>query len=209
MKIGLLLGSFDPIHIGHLNLISCALNSNICDKVLVVVANHNPWKKNAPVPFEIRCQMVNSSIEPFGDKCEVCKFEEEFTPPVYSYLPIGKILETYPNDEIYLIGGSDTINKVPKWRNFETHIKNKIGYVEIVRYDKETKECLTNNEEYLKPLEINKEKEYGIKKYFRIFPKKIDLSSTIIRNMINKGMNPYPLITNSVYQIIIKNNLYF
>lgn len=44
MKIGLLLGSFDPIHVGHIATIASVLNQGLCDKVLVVPTVHNPDK---------------------------------------------------------------------------------------------------------------------------------------------------------------------
>ena len=50
-KIGLLLGSFDPVTVAHVAMASNVINSGLCDKVIFVVAQHNPWKKNiAPAP---------------------------------------------------------------------------------------------------------------------------------------------------------------
>lgn len=43
-KIGFLMGSFDPIHIGHLFMASEALNKNIVDEVVFVPTFQNPWK---------------------------------------------------------------------------------------------------------------------------------------------------------------------
>ena len=77
MKIGLLLGSFNPITIAHVAMASNVIASGLCDKVLFVVAKHNPWKKEAPAPFELRCQMIEEAIKPLGDTCEVCRFEEK------------------------------------------------------------------------------------------------------------------------------------
>ena len=133
MKIGLLLGSFNPITIAHVAMASNVIASGLCDKVLFVVAKHNPWKKEAPAPFDLRCQMIEEAIRPLGDKCEVCRFEEKYEPPVYSYIPINEAIETYPNDEIILIAGTDTIERIPRWKNFETHIKDKITYIEVLR----------------------------------------------------------------------------
>ena len=135
MKIGLLLGSFDPIHIAHVNIASCAINSGLCDKVLFVVAKHNPWKKHEPAPFELRCEMIKASIGAFGDKCEVCTLEKDIEPPTYSYKVLEKIREIYPNDELFIICGSDTIDAVTQWKKFETYIKNKVGFIEVKRND--------------------------------------------------------------------------
>lgn len=46
-RIGLLLGSFDPIHIGHLYMATQALNNKLVDKVLFVPTFQNPWKEQS------------------------------------------------------------------------------------------------------------------------------------------------------------------
>lgn len=201
-KIGLLLGSFDPIHIAHINIAACALNSGLCDKVLFVVAKHNPWKKTEPAPFDLRCKMIEAAIEPFGDKAEVCRFEEEFEPPVYSYLPIGKAIETYPDDKIYLLAGSDTIDKIPRWKNFDTHIKDKIGFIEVLRgFDSTIADKPI-------PFEICGEAVCTAMTVTILETQKLNASSTLVRKMVHDGTNPYPYVTKEVLKIIQDNNLY-
>lgn len=205
MKIGLLFGSFDPIHIGHINIASCVLNSNLCDKVLFVVAQHNPWKKNTPTPFQVRCEMVNSSIEPFLEKCEVCDVEKNIEPPTYSYKTLEKLCNEYLEDELFLICGSDTVEALPNWKNFETHIKNKIGLIEIER--NKTKELIDFTEPFI-ITKIEENNEYTNKGYWSIKTQRMDVSSTLVRNMIYNGMNPYPYVNQNILQIIKKYNLY-
>ena len=103
MRIGLFFGSFDPIHIAHINVASCVLNSGLCDKVLFVVAQHNPWKERTPAPFELRCKMVEESIKALGHKCEVCDLEKDIEPPTYTYKVLNKLMELYPQDELFII----------------------------------------------------------------------------------------------------------
>lgn len=210
MTIGLLLGSFDPIHVGHLNIASCVLNSGCCDKVLFVVAKHNPWKKDAPASYDLRCQMVEASIKGFGGRCEVCRFEEEFDTPVYSYLPINKAIETYPNDKIHVIAGEDTLRKIPHWKNFDTHIKDKVTFIEISRGDTKsfeaTKDVLGTQRMFAKWMSWNE--TLGVNAYLKIQTQRIDISSTLVRNMIKEDMIPYPYINEEVYEIIKQHNLY-
>jgi len=204
MKIGLLLGSFDPIHIAHVNIASCVINSGLCDKVLFVVAKHNPWKNHEPAPFELRCEMITASIGVFGDKCEVCTLEKDIEPPTYSYKVLEKIREKYPNDELFLICGSDTINAVPNWKNFETDIKNKVGFIEVKRNDS------TEIDNDKLPFIIHEGCRYDLTNigFWHVKMQRMDASSTLVRNMIAKGMNPYPYVTKEVLEIIKKYNLY-
>lgn len=203
-KVGLLLGSFDPIHIAHVNIASSVLNSGLCDKVLFVVAKHNPWKKNAPASFDLRCRMIETAIAPFGDKCSVCDLEKDIEPPTYSYKVLEKIREAYPEDELFLICGSDTIELVPQWKNFETDIKDKVGFIEIKRNDG------TEIENECVPFIVREGSMNSLteKKFWYVKTRRMDASSTMVRNMIKDGMNPYPYVTEEVLKIINDNNLY-
>jgi nicotinate-nucleotide adenylyltransferase len=202
MKIGLLLGSFNPVTIAHVAMASNVIASGLCDKVLFVVAKHNPWKKEAPAPFDLRCQMIEEAIRPLGKACEVCRFEEKHEAPVYSYIPINEAIEAYPNDEIILIAGTDTIDRIPRWKNFETHIKDKIGFIEVSRGDYNS---MTNVSMpfglYVGVLGDNT-------LIRRLSIQRMDVSSTMVRNMVSKGMNPYPYVTEGVAKIISDNKLY-
>ena len=203
-KIGLFLGSFNPITVAHTAIASCVLNSRTCDKVLFVVAKHNPWKKEEPASFDIRCKMIEESIKPFGDKCEVCRFEEDEEPPVFSYIPITKALEKYKDDEIFLIAGTDTIMRIPKWKNFETHIKGKIQFVEVTRGDTIDKLDDSSSNPFVGMYHTYKD----LGNFKTLITHRLDVSSTMVRRMVSEGMNPYPYVTEEVLKIITDNNLY-
>ena len=47
MRVGLFFGSFDPPHIGHVNVVMGAINSSQVDRVLVIPAYQNLWKENS------------------------------------------------------------------------------------------------------------------------------------------------------------------
>lgn len=199
MKIGLLLGSFDPIHIAHINIASAILNTKLCDKVLFVVAKQNPWKEHPPISFDLRCEMIRASISAFDGKCEVCAVEREIEPPTYSYKTLDIIRKQYTNDELFIICGSDAYNGLHKWKNYESHIKNNFGVILIRRCEEAITSTLNN-----KPFELKKI-EGDITE---VITSPIIASSTMIRNMIAYGMNPIPYITQEVYQIIKRYNLY-
>jgi len=202
--IGLLLGSFDPIHVAHINIASCVLNSRLCDEVLFVVAKHNPWKNYEPAPFEIRCKMVQASIAPFHGACKVCDLEKDIEPPAYSYMVLTKIREQYPDDNLCLITGTDTFNSLPGWKNWKTDIE---PYFKVI--------CVDRNMANSKDVGLKKEDAFVvgsfdclIGKIDNVTPRTLDVSSTIIRNMVSKRENPYPLVTKDVLNIIERYKLY-
>ena len=207
MRIGLLLGSFNPVTVAHVAMASAVINSKLCDKVLFVVAQKNPWKEEEPASFEIRCEMVESAIKPLGDKCEVCRYEGAFKPPVYSYLPIGLAVGVYQHDEVFVIAGTDTIQRIPQWKHFEDRIKGKVGFIEVFRGSASHQH--SNLIDTPIPFRVSYDSEYEeLGKVPLIELQRMDISSTMVREMIKGGMNPYPYITEDVYEIIKKHNLY-
>lgn len=60
--IGVFFGSFDPPHIGHVNIVTAALNSSIVDKVIVVPAYKSVWK-NTETKWEYRLTMAKETFD--------------------------------------------------------------------------------------------------------------------------------------------------
>ena len=82
MKIGVLLGSFDPIHMGHLYMATSALNDNLVDRVLFVPSVQNPWKEES-TDFRHRCFMVQLAIDEL-DHCHLSSIDFRTSEPHYS-----------------------------------------------------------------------------------------------------------------------------
>lgn len=199
LKIGLLLGSFDPIHIGHMNIATCAINSKLCDKVLFVVAKQNPFKKEESTPFDIRCNMVFQAILDADvelKKYQICKLEGDIEPPTYSYKVLELIRKEYPCDDLFILCGSDTLNSMPYWKNYDTHIKPHFKNICVLRGEHKQP---SNG----KPFEVKEEN--GV---IFITPIMLNVSSTLIRNMVKENMNPTPYVTDGVSNIIKRYNLY-
>lgn len=203
MRIGLLLGSFDPIHLGHVTMASMIINSGLCDKVLFVVAKQNPWKKYQAAPFEIRCKMIRASIHQFIGACEVCELEKDIESTTYSYKVLEMIKKKHPNDELFIIAGTDTIQLIPHWRNFSDRIKPYFKFIEIARGDV-YKEKPKDNEPFV--VIRNGTEELG--QFNCIIPKVTDVSSTMVREMVRKNMNPYPYVNENVIKLIQIYKLY-
>lgn len=195
MKIGLLLGSFDPIHIGHVHIATHVINEGICDKVLFVVAKKNPFKDYLPVPFDLRCEMVNVSIRGLENKCEVCTIESEIEGVSYSYKSLTMLREKYPNDELCVICGIDTFLQSNKWKNFDTHIKPYFSFIVLDRANM-----------MWPPIDKEQEEKRPRATFIRQAP--LPVSSSLIRMMLSEGKTPIPYINKETYDIILKNKLY-
>jgi len=194
------MGSFDPIHIGHLNIIREVLDSNLIDKVIVVPSGHNPWKKEEPAPLYIRAEMAKNAIAPFGDRCEVSAIEATFKPPFTSNKPLNYFREIYKDDELYIICGTDTADKIPYWKNALTEILPFYSIITVTR-DEENKGESSDVYSVIGP----DAKQYLCKK---ITTEPLNVSSTKIRNLIKEGKNIYPLAPLSVIKTIVDYKLY-
>ena len=116
-RIGVLGGTFDPPHVGHLCLAAQALAQLDLDRVLLVVAN-DPWQKHDGrriSPAEARFAMLAAAIEGRSaleaSRLEIERGGESFT------IDTVKQLQA-PDQEIFLIIGSDLVAQLPTWRSW-------------------------------------------------------------------------------------------
>ena len=125
MKIALYLGSFNPFHNGHLEVVKTALNDFKMDKVIIVPTMQNPWKEEKVLDIDERLDIIEYSImenmyyeywiEPY--KVEFSKIEKELIPPYYSYATLHALKNKYCNDEVFVLCGEDTMKDIPNWMN--------------------------------------------------------------------------------------------
>lgn len=178
-KIAFLLGSFDPIHIGHLCMATEALNTKLVDEVVFVPAFQNPWKKGS-VDFWRRCQMVQFAVADL-EHCSISDIESLSNPPYYSYDSLYNLSTQYAGNDLYLIVGSDIVNDIPNWykgdwilENFKLLVVARPGFA----YDK-----------------------IDIHKY-------LNISSTELRQMYRENKQVYPLVPKIIDEFIKQNKIY-
>lgn len=139
MKIALYLGSFNPFHNGHLEVIKTALNDFKMDKVIIVPTMQNPWKKEKVLDIDKRILIiVNSLIEgkklffpyTFDNDFEIepnlliSQIEKRLISPYYSYATLHALKNKYCNDEVFVLCGEDTIKDISNWMNGEAIIQD-------------------------------------------------------------------------------------
>lgn len=139
MKIGILGGTFDPIHKGHLALAKNAQEQFLLDKVILIPAYAPPHKKNIPflTSAEDRYKMVKLAIgqEPFFEvsDCEMRRKGISYTIDTLEELELQ-----YPKAEFYLILGQDAFEDIDKWRQGEV-IKKKVTFLVANRRHHDTR----------------------------------------------------------------------
>lgn len=196
MKIGIIGGTFNPIHLAHLYIAyeaKCQLN---LDKIIFIPTGSPPHKKDMEIlEASLRYNMVYEAIKNYED-FEISDYEIGKKGLSYTF----ETLEHFKNDdnELYFITGADCLMDIEKWKYPEKIFKlcnfvvfNRAGYSK-------------------KNLRIQKEK---IQQKFNTnitFLDIIDLeiSSSIIRNRIKEGKRIDFFMPKEVLEYIITNNLY-
>ncbi len=195
-RLGLLGGSFNPIHNGHIYLANTVKEELNLDKILIIPSNITPNKNCKDfVPNEDRLSMCKLSIEEKTD-FEVLDYEINKTQISYTILTIEYLREKYKSDEFYLIIGSDMFLSFDKWYRYKDILKEVI-LVFMLRSDEDINKI---NDQ------INKLSKYGTIRFIEIQP--YIVSSTEIREKIKKCENFSCYLPEKVVQYIRLKKLY-
>lgn len=187
MKLGVYVGSFDPVHKGHIKIVNYLLDKYL-DKVIIVPTGAY-WDKTDLINVNHRINMLN-----FFESDRIIIEEEKNNLPC-TYMIMEYLSKKYKDDEFYFIMGADNIIDFDKWDNYKELLK--YNFIIIARADIDVKY-------YLKKL--GKENNYLLVEDLD----DMDVSSTTVRNLIkeNKLHDVENLIDKQVLRYIIENNLY-
>lgn len=115
-RVGVLGGSFDPVHIGHLAVAVTARWALDLDRVLLVVAN-DPWQKTGtrPItPAEDRLAVVQAAVEGL-DGLEASRVEIDRGGPSYTVDTLLELRQQWPGAELFLVVGTDVAAGLHTW----------------------------------------------------------------------------------------------
>jgi nicotinate-nucleotide adenylyltransferase len=129
LKTGLFFGSFNPIHVGHMVLANYMLEFTDLSELWFVVSPHNPLKeKQTLLNSKHRLYMVNLAVE-YQPKMKASNIEFKLPQPSYTINTLVHLKEKYPKKEFVLIMGSDNLQTLSKWKNYEELLRNYDIYV--------------------------------------------------------------------------------
>ena len=191
MKIALFFGSFNPIHIGHLILANYIVEHTNLDELWFVVSPQNPLKsKKSLLHDHDRYDMVEMAIKNYP-KMRVSDIEFSMPKPSYTIDSLTYLRERYPEYTFGLIMGEDNLVSLPKWKNYETLIKNHqiIVYPRVLSQDTDK---VTISHEII----------------CKINAPIIELSATEIRKMIREKKNVRPMLPPEVFEYIDMKGFY-
>ena len=119
-KTGLLFGSFDPVHNGHLIIADYMLSMGGLDEIWFVVSPQNPFKQEKDITDQQdRKQMLELAVA--GNPAfKVSDIEFSMPTPNYTYNTLKLLIEKYDGKEFVLIIGTDNMDAFDKWKNYES-----------------------------------------------------------------------------------------
>lgn len=116
-KIGILGGTFDPLHAGHLSIARTAREEGGLDQVLLLPDGDPPHKRNLTAArARLNMTILAAQDEPYLTACDM---EVERAGTTYTIDTLRQMREAYPEDRLYYIIGGDTLFQVPTWREAE------------------------------------------------------------------------------------------
>jgi len=115
-RIGLLGGSFDPVHMGHLIMAQAALEAERLDRILFIPCRRQPLKQAAtPAPARHRLAMVEAAVAD-NPRFEACDIEIRRAGVSYSIDTVRTLRARYPTARLFLILGADALLELHRWR---------------------------------------------------------------------------------------------
>lgn len=191
-------GTFNPIHVGHLIIAEKAREQFDLDEVIFMPSG-TPYMKNSQeiLPADIRAEMTRLAIEenPFFDLSFI---EVEKEGSTYTYETLEYLREKNPGTEYYFILGADSLWAIEDWKEPERIFAN-CHILAAVRDDKSKEDM----EAQIASLKSRFDADILL-----LQSGYMEISSSMIRNLIKEGHSIRYLVPETVYDYIIKNKLY-
>jgi len=182
-KIGIYGGTFDPIHHGHLILAREARESFNLAEVIFVLAGESPHKTgHRSTTAALRWEMLVAAIGQ-EEGFTTSRLEIDRPSPSYSIDTVKQLRAERENTEFFFLIGEDNLPNLPAWHRFD-ELNRLVQFVVLDRFGR-TAECP-----------------------YPVVRRKIDISSTSIRNRVASGQSIRYLVPDAVEQIIRREYLY-
>ena len=190
MKIGLLFGTFNPVHNGHLVIAGYFSEFTDLNEVWIIVSPHNPLKSQPSLLEDIhRLKLVQLAVGK-SKKIKVSNVEFKLSRPSYTLNTLMHLKAKFPKDKFVLIIGEDNLETFDKWKDYKKILE---GF-ELYTYPRS---------------DVSKTKmhKHAKVKLFKDVPL-MNISATFIRNAIAQGKDVRYMMAPSVWKYISDKKFY-
>ncbi len=186
--VGILGGSYNPVHIGHMMLASYLAQWGYVDEVWLTLSPLNPLKDETELLPDLKRLSMLSIAAKGARNLEICDIELTMPRPSYTIDTLDLLKSRYPEYQFKLVIGSDNWRIFDNWRQSQ-RILDEYGVVV-----------------YLRPgYPVEKTHIDGLTV---VDAPMVDISSTFIRESIRRGRDMNYFLPAGVYKYIVENKLY-
>lgn len=191
-RVGIMGGAFDPIHIGHLLAAEAAREQHQLDEVWFMPSHIPPHKQQAGVSGQQRLEMVEAAIRDHAS-FKTIDIELQRGGVSYTIHTVKELRKMFPHVELYFIIGADMVNYLPNWENIE-ELTSMLQFIGLQRPGSF--------------MELDTLPSYIQKAVTLADMPLIDISSSLIRRRIMKGLSVRYMVPEAVFEYMIRSGLY-
>ncbi|MNW25200.1 Nicotinate-nucleotide adenylyltransferase [compost metagenome] len=192
MKVGIMGGTFDPIHIGHMLAAEAARDGYALDRIWFMPSHIPPHKQAAGATGEQRLEMTREAVA-CNSAFEVLDLEIRRGGVSYTIDTIRVLQELHPDKEFYFIIGADMVNYLAAWEQIE-ELASRMTFIGLRRPGFE--------------LAMDSLPSFLHGKVLLADMPVVDISSTDIRERLAAGHSVRYMIPESVYEYIRRGRMY-
>lgn len=197
-KIGVMGGTFDPIHIGHLMLAEWAIGAAELDQVWIIPTGQSYMKADRKIlPGSERLHMAELAVKG-NDRLKCLDIEVERGGYTYSYETMEQLKSSYPEDRFYFIEGADCLYSMENWK-YPDRLLASCTILAAVRGNASIQELEAKKAELLK--------QFGGCIQLMPFPQ-MSVSSTEIRERLIQGKSVRYMVPDNVLKYILEKGFY-
>lgn len=195
-KIGIMGGTFDPIHLGHLLIAENAYEAFELDEILFIPSGI-PYMKKGVSDVIDRVNMTQIAIED-NPHFSLSTIEADKASNSYTYETLKELRRQNPENTYYYIVGADSLVNMCYWKEPSSIFEDAVILV-ANRIGNESTELLKKIEEY----------KVNFNADIKILPiKQVDISSTDIRGKVRKGKSIRYLVPDNVIEYINEHKMF-
>ncbi len=189
IKTGLLFGSFNPVHIGHVAIAGYMKEFESIDEIWFIISPQNPFKSPEHLVSPVaRLEMTRLAIEQYA-AFSTSDIEFDMPRPSYTLNTLEILEERFPERDFYVIIGTDNINSIGQWKGGKTLLeKHKFLFYPRLDTDNSKLHHFRNARIVNAPV--------------------IEISSSFIRESLLRGKDMRPFVPNAAYDYLEKNRFY-
>ncbi|MCI9657150.1 MAG: nicotinate (nicotinamide) nucleotide adenylyltransferase [Lachnospiraceae bacterium] len=196
--VGLMGGTFDPVHNAHLALARQAYEQFSLDEIWMLPNGNPPHKKNTrQADMECRMEMLRLAIQDIP-YLKLCDMEQSGQDYHYTYETLGQLRKQYPDTGFYFIMGADSLFEFDNWKE-PGIISRECILLAAVRDHRRKEEIRTRIEEL--------KKRYGARIYMLDTPN-MDIASEDIRRELAGHGEISHMVPSAVADYIVRHHLY-